>query len=47
MLGSYTVGNATVLRFYVAHVLGLPLLAAVAMMVHFWRVRLDGFSGRL
>ena len=25
MLGSYTVGNATILRFYVVHVLGLPL----------------------
>jgi quinol-cytochrome oxidoreductase complex cytochrome b subunit len=47
MLGSYTVGNATILRFYVVHVLGLPLLASIAMMVHFWRVRKDGFSGNL
>jgi len=28
-------------------VLGLPLVAAIAMMVHFWRVRKDGFSGNL
>src|SRR5258708_40058935 len=47
MLGSYTVGNATILRFYVVPVLGLPLLASIAMMGHFWGVRTDGFSGYL
>jgi quinol-cytochrome oxidoreductase complex cytochrome b subunit len=31
----------------VLHVLGLPLLAFVFMVVHFWRVRKDGFSGGL
>ena len=43
----YQNGGAVELRFYVVHVLGLPLLASIAMMVHFWRVRKDGFSGNL
>jgi quinol-cytochrome oxidoreductase complex cytochrome b subunit len=47
LLGGRAVGQETLLRFYVLHVLGLPLLAFVFMVVHFWRVRKDGFSGGL
>jgi quinol-cytochrome oxidoreductase complex cytochrome b subunit len=32
----------TLIRFYTLHVLFLPLLAAVLMAVHFWRIRKDG-----
>ena len=37
-----SVGENTLLRFYVLHCVGLPLAAAVLMAVHFWRVRKDG-----
>ncbi|HLB76987.1 MAG TPA: cytochrome b N-terminal domain-containing protein [Candidatus Dormibacteraeota bacterium] len=47
MLGGKVVGANALLRFYVAHVVGLPLLAFLLMVVHFWRVRKDGFSGGL
>jgi quinol-cytochrome oxidoreductase complex cytochrome b subunit len=30
------------LRFYVLHCIGIPLIAAVLMAVHFWRIRKDG-----
>jgi quinol-cytochrome oxidoreductase complex cytochrome b subunit len=32
----------TLIRFYTLHVLFLPLVAAVLMAVHFWRIRKDG-----
>lgn len=32
----------TLIRFYTLHVLFLPLVAAVFMAVHFWRIRKDG-----
>jgi quinol-cytochrome oxidoreductase complex cytochrome b subunit len=44
LLGGDTVGQAALLRFYVLHCLFLPLLLAVILAVHFWRVRKDGFS---
>ena len=47
MLGGKAVGANALLRFYVAHVVGLPLVAFLLMVVHFWRVRKDGFSGGL
>ncbi len=47
MLGGKVVGANALLRFYVAHVVGLPLVAFLLMVVHFWRVRKDGFSGGL
>ena len=47
MLGGRAVGDATLLRFYVMHVVGLPLVGFLLMVVHFWRVRKDGFSGGL
>ena len=36
------IGPATRLRFYVLHCIFIPLIAAVLMIVHFWRVRKDG-----
>ena len=42
LLGARSVGEATLLRFYVLHCVGLPLVAGVLMAVHFWRIRKDG-----
>jgi quinol---cytochrome c reductase cytochrome b subunit, bacillus type len=42
LLGGIQVGQETLLRFYVLHVIGLPLLAAIFVVVHFWRIRKDG-----
>ena len=36
------VGEATLLRFYVLHCIGLPFVIMIFMAVHFWRVRKDG-----
>jgi len=41
-LGGHIVGENTLLRFYVLHVIILPLLAFLFVGVHFWRVRKDG-----
>jgi quinol-cytochrome oxidoreductase complex cytochrome b subunit len=42
LLGSDTVGEEALIRFYLLHVMLLPLVAAMLMAVHFWRVRKDG-----
>jgi quinol-cytochrome oxidoreductase complex cytochrome b subunit len=48
LLSGRFVGDATLLRFYVLHCVGFPLVAATLMAVHFWRVRKDGgISGPL
>lgn len=47
LLGGRSVGEETLIRFYVLHCIGLPLLAGFLMAVHFWRVRKDGISGPL
>jgi quinol-cytochrome oxidoreductase complex cytochrome b subunit len=48
LLGSKEIGNDTLLRWYVLHVLMLPFVIVVFMAVHFWRVRKDGgISGPL
>ena len=48
LLGGVEVGQNTLLRFYVAHVMILPLVAAIFLAVHFWRIRKDGgISGPL
>jgi quinol-cytochrome oxidoreductase complex cytochrome b subunit len=48
LLGGVEVGQNTLLRFYVLHIMVLPLLAAVFLAVHFWRIRKDGgISGPL
>jgi len=36
------VAQATLIRFYVGHVILLPLAGALLMAVHFWRIRKDG-----
>lgn len=48
LLGGRFVGASAILRFYVLHCVGFPLIAAFLMAVHFWRVRKDGgISGPL
>jgi quinol-cytochrome oxidoreductase complex cytochrome b subunit len=42
MLGAEDVGQPALLRFYVMHCVGLPLLAGGLMAIHFWRIRKDG-----
>jgi quinol-cytochrome oxidoreductase complex cytochrome b subunit len=41
LLGGDQVGEATLLRFYVLHVVVLPLLIAFVFMIHLWRWRND------
>ena len=48
LLGGVEVGQNTLLRFYVLHIMVLPLVAAIFLAVHFWRIRKDGgISGPL
>jgi quinol-cytochrome oxidoreductase complex cytochrome b subunit len=42
LLGSDQVGEEALNRFYLLHVMALPLVLAVLLAVHFWRVRKDG-----
>jgi len=44
LLGGPSVGNETLLRFYVLHIYFLPALIFVVLGVHIWRVRKDGFA---
>ncbi|MFI5396399.1 MAG: cytochrome b N-terminal domain-containing protein [Candidatus Binatia bacterium] len=46
LLGDMKVGSNALLRFYVLHCVGFPLIALILMMVHFWRVRKDGGISR-
>ena len=46
MLGGFEVGPNALIRFYTLHVIGLPLVAAIFMAVHFWRIRRDGGMAR-
>lgn len=46
LIGGFDVGAAALIRFYTLHVIGLPLAAAVFMVVHFWRIRRDGGMAR-
>ncbi|MEX0751032.1 MAG: selenite/tellurite reduction operon b-type cytochrome ExtP [Dehalococcoidia bacterium] len=46
MIGGFEVGDAALIRFYTLHVIALPLLAAIFMSVHFWRIRRDGGLAR-
>jgi quinol-cytochrome oxidoreductase complex cytochrome b subunit len=46
LLGDKSVGPNALLRFYVMHCVLLPLVGAVLMWVHFWRVRKDGGISR-
>ena len=48
LLAGRFVGEGALLRFYVLHCVGFPLIAATLMAIHFWRVRKDGgISGPL
>jgi quinol-cytochrome oxidoreductase complex cytochrome b subunit len=42
LLGSDQVGAEALIRFYLLHVMILPLIIAALMAVHFWRIRKDG-----
>lgn len=44
LLGAPEIGEKTLLRFYVLHVYALPGLLMLALAVHVWRVRKDGFQ---
>ena len=46
LIGGFEVGPNALIRFYTLHVIGLPLLAAIFMAVHFWRIRRDGGMAR-
>ena len=48
LLGGRFVSPWTLLRFYVLHCVGFPLVVAFLISLHFWRVRKDGgISGPL
>src|ERR687885_1324975 len=48
LLGSKEIGDATLLRWYVLHVLMLPFVVVIFLAIHFWRGRKDGgISGPL
>ena len=47
LLGGRNVGQGALIRFYVLHVVALPLIGFILMVIHFWRVRKDGFTGGL
>jgi quinol-cytochrome oxidoreductase complex cytochrome b subunit len=48
IFGGIEVGQNTLLRFYVLHIMVLPLVTAIFLAVHFWRIRKDGgISGPL
>ncbi len=42
LLGADHVGQEALIRFYLLHVMVLPLLMSVLLVVHFWRIRKDG-----
>jgi quinol-cytochrome oxidoreductase complex cytochrome b subunit len=42
LLGAVEVGQETLIRFYVFHVIAFPLITAIFMVIHFWRIRKDG-----
>ena len=48
LFGGYQLGANALLRFYVLHVVALPLTAGFLIAIHFWRIRKDGgISGPL
>lgn len=46
LLGSDKVGEEALIRFYLLHVMLLPITLVVLMAVHFWRIRKDGGLAR-
>ena len=48
LLGGSMVGGNALLRAYIWHCIGLPLIVSIFLIVHFWRIRKDGgISGKL
>jgi len=46
LLGSDEIGEEALIRFYLLHVMILPLALAMLLGVHFWRIRKDGGMAR-
>ena len=46
LLGASEVGQDALTRFYLLHVIVLPLVLVILASVHFWRIRKDGGLGR-
>ena len=46
LLGDATVGQEALLRFYVLHVVVLPVVLTLFVAIHFWRIRKDGGLAR-
>jgi quinol-cytochrome oxidoreductase complex cytochrome b subunit len=46
LLGSAEPGQDSLIRFYTLHVIFLPILAAIGIAVHIWRIRKDGGLAR-
>ena len=46
LLGSSSVGQDALIRFYVLHVFVLPVITWIVIGVHMWRIRKDGGLGR-
>src|SRR6266516_4317548 len=42
LVAGTAVTQSTLVRFYVGHVIFLPLVVALLMAIHFWRIRKDG-----
>jgi len=46
LLGAHYVGQEAMIRFYVLHVMVLPVVTTILIGVHFWRIRKDGGLAR-
>ena len=46
LLGSREAGQDSLIRFYTLHVIFLPILAAMGIALHIWRIRKDGGLAR-
>lgn len=46
LLGSDVVGEEALIRFYLLHVMILPLVLSILLAVHIWRIRKDGGLAR-
>jgi quinol-cytochrome oxidoreductase complex cytochrome b subunit len=44
LIGGPQIGQPTLLRFYALHVAVLPISMVLALSIHIWRVRKDGFA---
>jgi quinol-cytochrome oxidoreductase complex cytochrome b subunit len=46
LLGANSIGEESLIRFYLLHVMILPILLTMIVGVHFWRIRKDGGLSR-